>query len=327
MKKKCKMSRFLFLFLLFWQTTGWSFEKVVIWGHKLHSHTHSYIHEAFFRAFQHLGYPTYWFDNQDNVSNFDFSNALFLTEGQVDQKIPLRHDAIYLIHNCVQDKYRAFKWVCIQVYTDDVLERTYLEKIEPCIYYDLAGKCIYMPWASHLLPHEIEQNKQNIKEFKKQKIVYWVGTVGKGSFGNFTEIDPFRTACRENGISFIAARATGTGIEEKEHQRMIATSYLAPTIVGEWQKKVGYIPCRIFKNISYGQWGITNSYRVYELFEKKIVYNSNPYQLFYDAEARIKTVTPEEMAELMDFVKTKHTYINRIETILHFLKLIGYVHD
>src|SRR5690348_13238916 len=26
------------------------FEKVIIWGHKLHSHTHSYIHNGFYHA-------------------------------------------------------------------------------------------------------------------------------------------------------------------------------------------------------------------------------------------------------------------------------------
>jgi Lrp/AsnC family transcriptional regulator for asnA, asnC and gidA len=31
-------------------------KKVVIWGHKLHSHTHSYIHNGFYIAFKHLGY-------------------------------------------------------------------------------------------------------------------------------------------------------------------------------------------------------------------------------------------------------------------------------
>jgi hypothetical protein len=31
-------------------------KQIVIWGHKLHTHTHSYIHNAFFRAFQKMGY-------------------------------------------------------------------------------------------------------------------------------------------------------------------------------------------------------------------------------------------------------------------------------
>jgi hypothetical protein len=60
-------------------------DKVVIWGHKLHTHTHSYIHEGFFRAFENLGYPTYWFDKLDDIADFDFSNTFFITEGQVDQ--------------------------------------------------------------------------------------------------------------------------------------------------------------------------------------------------------------------------------------------------
>ena len=56
------------------------FTKVIIWGHKLHSHTHSYIHESFYQAFKHLGYETHWVDNSDNVSSIDFSGALFITK-------------------------------------------------------------------------------------------------------------------------------------------------------------------------------------------------------------------------------------------------------
>ncbi len=303
------------------------FDKVVIWGHKLHSHTHSYVHHGFFRASQYLGYPTYWFDNDNNVSDFDFSNTLFLTEGQVDEKIPLRKDSVYLIHNCSASKYQGLKSVYIQVYTDAVLENPNLKKVEPCVYFDMAGKGIYIPWATNLLPHEIEENKQKLSQIKKQKAVYWIGTIGEGVFGNATEINPFRMACQENHIPFIAPQPCGTGIEEDVHQKLIASAYLAPAIVGEWQKKVGYIPCRIFKNISYGQLGVTNSARVYELFERKIVYNPDTYRLFYDAQAKANTATLDDIYELMDFVKTKHTYINRIKTILNFLNTIGYLND
>ena len=30
--------------------------QIVIWGHKLHSHTHSYIHNGFYIAFQKMGF-------------------------------------------------------------------------------------------------------------------------------------------------------------------------------------------------------------------------------------------------------------------------------
>ena len=72
-------------------------EKVVIWGHKLHSHTHSYIHNAFYNAFIR-NYDTYWFDDTDDVSKFDFSNSFFITEHQVNKKIPCRTDCLYLSH-------------------------------------------------------------------------------------------------------------------------------------------------------------------------------------------------------------------------------------
>ena len=49
-------------------------QKVIIWGHKLHSHTHSYIHNAYFTTFKKLGFETFWFDDKDDVSNFNFND-------------------------------------------------------------------------------------------------------------------------------------------------------------------------------------------------------------------------------------------------------------
>ena len=95
---------------------------------------------------------------------------------------------------------------------------------------------------------------------------------------------------------------------------------MAPAIQGAWQCVNGYIPCRIFKNISYGQWGITNNRVVYDLFKGKVIYNSDTYQLFYDAKHYIDNAPISELYELMDFVKNNHTYINRIETLLNFME-------
>lgn len=52
-------------------------KQVVIWGHKLHSHTHSYIHNGFFLAFKHMGYNTLWLDNNDDITLIDFSKTFF----------------------------------------------------------------------------------------------------------------------------------------------------------------------------------------------------------------------------------------------------------
>ncbi len=297
--------------------------KVVIWGHKLHSHTHSYIHWGFNRAFKHLGFDTYWFDNKDNVSSFDFSNSLFITEGQVDQTIPIRDDSYYVIHNCKPDKYQHLlkngHAIILQVYSHDCLKRN-----EPsfgtCFHYDLNQPIIYMPWATDLLPHEIDAIKKQLPSVVKNKNAQFNGSAGMtGIHGNRDQIEAFKKACQEQGRQFIVRGAGSCSMEE--NIASIQQAYLAPALQGSWQCENGYIPCRIFKNISYGAMGLTNSKAVYDLFEGTIVYNPNAYQLFHDGQNQLKTWTLEKQYKLMDLVRDKHTYLNRIESLFSFFEM------
>jgi hypothetical protein len=298
-----------------------AYDHVVIWGHKNTGHTHSYIHGAFYKAFKHLGYDAYWVDTVDELKGVNLSNTLFLTEGQVEKGIPIRSDGTYILHNSTSPQnYKGSHFVTIQVYTHDVDKLSNLVTLSPFIIADYPGKVLYMPWATDLLPHEIDQIKTTIPFIKKGNDIWWVGTVGEGEFGNVNEINPFIKACKENNIDFRISNPWVRGISTEEHIKKIQTSFMAPTIVGTWQKKQGYIPCRIFKNISYGQWGITNSKTAYEILERKITYNPNTYKLFYDALLAVTNLDLRKHFEVMDFVRDNHTYINRIETILNFIE-------
>ena len=317
-----RIAGFKFFFLSFFllnahQEQNLPFNKVIIWGHKLHSHTHSYIHYAFYRTFKHLGYDIYWLDNNDNVSNFDFTNSLFLTEGQVDQKMPQRNDCRYILHNCNDVNYKALydngNAIKLEVYTHACLKKN-TKKIDNCCYIDLEKKCIYMPWATDLLPHEIDEIKKQVPGIQKENAVYFIGSYMSGVFDNTRQWRPFKDACKKNNIAFIERHAS-----PEENITLIQKSFMAPAIQGKWQCEVGYIPCRIFKNISYGQFGITNSKTVYDLFKGKIIYNEDTNQLFYDALEHIQKSSLNELYELMDFVKEKHTYINRINYLIDFL--------
>jgi len=212
------------------------FDKVVIWGHKLHSNTFSYVHCAFYKAFKHLGYDVYHFDNQDNLENFDFKNSLFMTESQVDQNIPLRDDCLYILHNCDLQKYRKFyeqgNCIILQVYSHDCLKRNDT-KIDTCIHCSIKDKILYMPWATDLLPHEIDIMKEKIKLIKKKREINWIGTIGAGLFGNIEQIRPFQEACEENYIylKHYVNRSFEENIE------LIQQSFLAPAIVGKWQEE------------------------------------------------------------------------------------------
>lgn len=298
------------------------FKKVVLWGHKLHSHTHSYIHYAFVKAFKHLGYETLWLDKNDKITGIDFSNSLFITEGQVDQDIPLRSDCRYILHNCNPDKYKtlfdAGNCIIMQVYTHDVPPRN-VQKVDALTYIDRGDKTLYMPWATDLLPYEIDAVKASLTwPLQRKKEVNFIGVWQGGSFDNKKIYDNFVAACKESGISF----KQRSSVNADENVRLVQQSYMAPALQGQWQCQVGYVPCRIFKNISYGQPGITNSKTVFDLFKGKIVFNEDTHQLFYDAQKTIQTMTQEDLFWQMDFVRDHHTYLNRIEHLLMFLNMI-----
>lgn len=298
------------------------FNKVIIWGHKLYSDTHSYVHHAYYRTFKHLEYDTYWFDDNDDIHTIDFSNSLFIVSGD-NNNIPLRKDCRYILHNCQAHKYKVLSdqgnCIFMQVFTWDALtNHDSMLEMEKFVLYSVKDKTIYMPWATDLLPYEIDNNKLQISKRKKGNSIYWIGTIWDGTYGNIDKLYSFNRACKENNIQFIHQEK----ISLENNIELIQKSFLAPAIQGKWQCEKGYIPCRIFKNISYGQFGITNSKTVYDLFEGKIVYNQDTYQLFYDALNKIKNLDINELYELMDFVKTKHTYINRINCLLKFLDMV-----
>jgi hypothetical protein len=286
-------------------------KKFIVWGHKYNNHSHSHIHYGYKKAFEYLGWETYWFDDRDDVSNFDFSNSLFLTEGQVDNRIPIRSDCKYILHNCNMGKYQPIINNClvIQVYNIAVLD-TDSEKMEECVYYQKNGHVIYQPWATDLTPNEIQLlDKINLSN---DNVVNWVGSVWDGNGqGNINQINELTSALKKHDIRFENIRSS-----YEENKRYINTSFISPSIQGTWQLEKDYIPCRIFKNISYGEFGITNSKKVFELLENKILFDTNIENLVDKAIEYRNTITLSELNDQISLVKNKHTFINRIDNIL-----------
>lgn len=296
--------------------------KVVIWGDKLHTHTHSYIHQAFYKTFKHMGYETYWLDNTDNISHLEFRQTLFLTEWQADEKMPIRDDCYYVVHNLKMprnghisprlDKYQSLIEAgrCINFRpTHNMIPRDAIET-EPYIFYCFPTETLYIPWATDLLPHEIDLVKAQIKASTRSTVINVVGTY-------YPEINEFKNVAAKNGIQF--KFHSRKSIEE--NKRLIQESYIAPAIVTDLQQTIDYIPCRIFKNISYGQFGVTNSRVTNELFGNRLVFSEDKTKLFHLAKEKMAHIDTQELLELMDFIKEKHTYINRIEHILQFLEM------
>lgn len=309
--------------------------KIVIWGHKLHTHTHSYVHEGFFRAFRYLGFDVSWLDNSDDVSEFDFSNTIFLTEGQVDSGVPVREDCKYILHYCDPVKYNPVMNRVLFMERAMVSERRRLaDKPDariagPWTYYELdyrgtrgwrtfdgpiGAPAAYILWATDLLPDEINLAWAQLN---RSHDIYWVGTIGSGQFGNATELGPFALGAIRNNRGFYQR----TNLSREAHIATLQLSALAPVIVGQWQLRNGYIPCRLFKNISYGHLPQTNSKHVSSVFDGKLRCNEDTHALFFESEADVhpSDAQRELLLSLMVEVRDNHTYVNRAKTLLEYL--------
>ena len=322
--------------------------KIVIWGHPLHSHTHSYIHGGFKKGFEHMGHEVHWFNNDDYPSSdeFDYGDCLFITEGYDDKNIPIVDSSTYFVHCCVNPyKYlgAGARLIDIRYNVKELNDVNYSyvfseqnpQKLGPCEYYqsnastdELATKwqkdrreyeAIYLSWATDLLPHEF--NFEDMK-IPRQRKSYYVGSI---SSSNINQIQPFARACADAGVEFVHSDPWRTPLSWEENKKLVQDSYVAPDIRGVGlgddnpdtgcnHLKTGYIPCRVLKNISYGQVGMTNSVHVRDLFDGDIVYNSNTYDLFFDTEANIDNYPLIE--HQMNVVKDNHTYLNRCGSIL-----------
>jgi hypothetical protein len=99
---------------------------------------------------------------------------------------------------------------------------------------------------------------------------------------------------------------------------------MCPAIQGRDQVEQGYVSCRLFKNISYGQMGLTCSAYANELFGGRLVYNPDAYRLFYEARERLQSMPVAELHSLMDEVAAKYTYLNKVEAIIRSIQILEY---
>lgn len=290
------------------------FKKVVIWGHKLTTkHTHSYIHGAFYKSFRNLGYDTYWLDSSDNINGIDFSNTLFLTEGQVDSGIPLVTGSYYILHNCHTEKYleNQCKFMIMQVFTNDTLNRG--EEISPGTVIQLAEdvNVLYVPWATDLLPHEI--NLEEASNNREPLNCVFIGS-DQGHLGRFFSV------CKNNGLSVDWRNPWISPTSFEENRELVRNSYIAPALQNDWQVEVGLIPCRIFKNISYGHFGYTNSPSTNRIFHNELICDENHENLFHKIiEFKNSSDHLDRLKYLMNEVKERHTYLNIISDLLKYL--------
>jgi hypothetical protein len=294
--------------------------KWVAWGAKRPYNTYGHIQEAFVRALRFMGKNAEWKDAGDHA---DEPNTIFLGLNTCFQGLPRRQDCWYVIHNGFDPPCRSYlDGLNMLAFGVHISTNSYYNciEIQPEVYFGPMMQALSFRWGTDLLPPEIEANKPAVAFNSTSRVVNYVGTIDPSNRG---AIDGFRRACNENGISFQPYGVTsGNVVSVEDNVRLIKESYMAPTIQRNDQLGIGYVACRLFKNISYGQFGITHSSYSNQLFGGKLVYDSDPYQLFYKAKERLQSMHVSELHSLMDEVAAKHTYVSKIKAIEHAIAFL-----
>ena len=331
-----------------------TFRQVIIWGFPLHSHTHSYIHGAWVKTFHHLGINVHWFHDKEYPTNFDYSNSCFITEGWADDNIPVNSSSTYFVHIAKNPaKYLSkgarlieIRYNVLEIYDfnyDYVLPKnpvyisreTLYERVEDDSAvafrrdrlptkapYEVA----YMMWATDLLPHEFNYNDAEATHANE---IYYIGSIGENHpFLEFAQhakkaglqvrhIDPWsKPVSYEENIMLMKRsyctpdfRSSGDKDKEELYGKMNGTNHL----------DIGYIPCRVFKAISYGQSGITNSKRVKELLGEHVEYAATPADVLPLVEKRKYDIEWRKSA--MRHVAENHTFLQRARDLARILKM------
>ena len=296
--------------------------------------TYRYVHEGFYSASLYSGHETYWINDSHKLDDSFFNDSFILTEGWANYRLPVAKNSTYVIHHFgnrmdmgryldnrryIANGNRVFdmRFLCPRMEDHNYEWKTdfkKLQKVTCCTFLEPSQgyTIVYQPWATNLFPEEIVY-----REIPKEKVIYYIGTVGIGGhhiipdwkLNNRVRIDAFIRACTENGIPFKLIN----GIPTSKCRAIIEKSYIAPDIRDIHKKESGYISCRVFKNISYGQLGITDVKEAYDLFEHSVAYHDEPYDLFYEAIKHKDNV--EMIKHAMDLVRNNHTYVHRLKTL------------
>lgn len=298
-------------------------DHVVVWGHPLDSHTHSYIHEAFVLAARSLGLDVHWvpvpFQRENEpppVVEYTgpTTRALFLTEGQVVTGMPQDAQSWYILHNVDTPLpgIPSERRLALQYYTPARVSNSRPVFDEFHRISDDYSEAI-MPWATNLLPEQFRPFLPKTQHTDRNILV-----IGQAGPIYEVKINKFAEALPEARLDRIEA-----GCTQDQMMDAIQKAWCAPALMHQWQKDNGYIPCRIMKNISYGAIPVTTSEESYHMLYGNALFDADETVLAHKFQEAVTRNDDWQVwtCKAAQLVQTRHTYLNRLEFLLTCLKL------
>jgi hypothetical protein len=233
------------------------FDKFIVWGLRRKWHTHRFIHQHFFETLKKLGLPALWVDDAPGNNDLIGRNDLIIAANVAAAHLDPRRDACYVLHN-MDERFSAAippaKRIGLYVYSRAGAKRHGVEKWGEAVFFDPRSRVLLQPWGTDLLPEEFRPPLPGT--VRRNRLSFWVGSIWNNAQnqGNSNEIAALSRALKQVGKRFARVRF----IPNAWNIGLIRHSCLAPAIGGAWQAENDYLPCRMFKNISYGHLGMSN---------------------------------------------------------------------
>jgi len=297
------------------------YRKVVVWGLKRQYHTHRYIHQSFYRTLKKLGVPAVWTDFNPRQAGVIEAGDFVLSADPKGRfvnghNLPVKKNVFYCLHNFSADIARQIdpKFLLhLQVYTN--FAETADQKWDEVTFFNSQTRTLYQPWGTNLLSEEFRQ-----PAFNNHKRVFWIGSVWNNGLnqGNINEIAELKRALGKKKLKFSPVRF----VPDWLNIFLIRYSRLAPAVAGRWQAENNYLPCRMFKNISYGQLGFSNVKKFGDLF-KGCNLNEPTTEELVDKALRLSQ--PDYLALIAEQQKIVrgHTYVQKLSNIFRAAEIIS----
>ncbi|MCL5784056.1 MAG: hypothetical protein M1142_01715 [Patescibacteria group bacterium] len=292
------------------------FNKVIIWGLKNQNHTHRYIHHHFYTTLNKLGAKTAWVDDNQNSQQIIEKGDIIIGVGIAGNHLPIKSDVYYCLHNFDDSVYRQIepsKNIRLQVYTKGIVKEA--QKWNEVTFFDKKNKILYQPWGTNLLPNEFKEPVVPTIS----RLVFWIGSIWSNDLnqGNLKEIEKLKKVLKKHGLYFIPLHR----IPDFLNTSLVRISRIAPAIAGQWQVEHDYLPCRMWKNISYGQLGISNVKKFHDVFKGCSVDGETIEELIENA----LNLTPRQVRDLIfnqQKITRNHTYVNSLNNIMKAFEVI-----
>lgn len=306
------------------QKTG-EIKRIVIWGLRYKYHTHRHIHQSFYKNAKKLGYDALWVEDEKENAKLIQPGDLIISADPVgkmvkekmtleDYNIPVKDGVYYRLHNLKPvfvEKIQPAYLIKLYVYEDHCIKPEY-EKWGPVTFFDPKGRSLYQPWGTDLLASEFKK-----PVFRKNSFVFWIGSIWNDHLnrGNLKEIAELKRVLTANKLRFVQIRF----IPDALNTFFIRLSRIAPAIAGHFQTTVNYLPCRMFKNISYGQLGITNIKKFKDILGEYFIEGETIEEIIENA-LKLSKEEYIELVKAQQAIIKNYTYQNAIENILRTFK-------